>query len=958
MNRTKLLLLGSPQIERDGRRIEVDTRKAVALLAYLTRTARSHSRNALATLLWPDGSHSNARAALRRTLWSLNKALDGAGLVLAGDTVALEDDAVWIDVKEMYAHLAATREHGHAPDDVCAACTAPLTTGLALYRDDFLAGFTLRDSATFDDWQVAEAEHIRRDVAHALQRLVRCHVQQHQWDQAIGNGRRWLALDPLNEAAHRALMEIHAWAGQRAAALRQYQKCADLLDQEIGVPPQAETTQLFESIKRGQLVAISHQPSAAVDQSATNHKPQSASQPPLVGRDRAWATLLAQYDAAHTAGRVVVLEGEAGIGKTRLAEALLRYAHAHGAPTIHMRCYGGETNLAYGPFVEGLRAVLPLLDHGDHRAAMWLSEAARLVPDLQRQYPDLPLAPPQDHPGAQQRLFDGVMSVLLLPATRATPLVLCIDDLHWADEASLDLLTYVLRRLRDRPVCFVGTWRSEDVGPTHRLRALLGELTRTGTATSIGLTRLRHDDIAALVQATPLTLPVADVAEQLYRETEGLPLFVAEYLQSLQEQPPQAGGWALPGGVRDLLHSRLRAVAEADKPVLATAAVIGRSFDVATLCAASDRDEDEVIAVLERLLAHGLITELSTGSDGALVYDFSHEKLRTVVYDDTSQARRRQLHRRVADALRVRAPAGALAGQAAQHYRLAGDHAQAAISFKQAGGYARAVYANTEARAHFEAALALGHPDRATLHEALGDVNTLLGDYGAALASYAQALNDAVPATRATLHHKHGKVHARRGAWRLAQQHLETALAAHGDDGAPETRARIVADLSLAAHMAGDNAAQALAQQALALAEHAGDRRARAQAHNMLGMLAGNNGNIAQAQHHLEASAALAEQESDPGAQAAALNNLALAYGAHGEFERAIHLAKQALALSAAQGDRHHEAALHNNLADLHHAAGRAAEALAHVKQAVAIYAEIGVEAGTVQPGIWKLAEW
>ena len=156
-------------------------------------------------------------AALRRTLSSLNKALDGAGLVLERDMVGLEDDPLWIDVNQMYAELAATHEHGHAPHDVCAACAAPLATAVALYRDNFLAGFKLCDNLPFDDWQVAEAEHLRGDVAHVLQRLVRCHAQQQQWEQAIGYGRRWLTLDPVNEAAHRALMEVH---GGRVSALR------------------------------------------------------------------------------------------------------------------------------------------------------------------------------------------------------------------------------------------------------------------------------------------------------------------------------------------------------------------------------------------------------------------------------------------------------------------------------------------------------------------------------------------------------------------------------------------------------------------------------------------------------------------------------------------------------------------------------------------------------------------
>jgi tetratricopeptide (TPR) repeat protein len=444
----------------------------------------------------------------------------------------------------------------------------------------------------------------------------------------------------------------------------------------------------------------------------------------------------------------------------------------------------------------------------------------------------------------------------------------------------------------------------------------------------------------------------------LFRETEGLPLFVAEYLQGLHAQPPTDTAWALPGGVRALLHQRLRGVNERDRQVLMVAAVIGRSFDFDTVRAASGQTDNDTITALEHVMAHGLIAEQRTGNDGAMVYDFSHDKLRSVVYDDMSLARRRVLHRRVADALAQLGQNGVLAGRIAQQYRLAGDHRQAATYFKLAGDYARSVYANNEARTHYEHALTLDHADRTALHEALGDVHTLLGDYGAAITSYAQARGGCFPAECAVIEHKLANVYQRRGAWAQAQTHLHRALNALGDEEKTALRARIYADLSLAAHMAHDQGAQHWAQQALHLAEDVGDTRALAQAHNIVGMLASRAGDLARAQHHLEASAALAEQGNDPGAQAAALNNLALTYGAGNDLERALELANHALALSSAQGDRHREAALHNNLADLYHAAGRSADALAHLKQAVTIYAEIGVEGGTVQPEIWKLTEW
>jgi tetratricopeptide (TPR) repeat protein len=227
------------------------------------------------------------------------------------------------------------------------------------------------------------------------------------------------------------------------------------------------------------------------------------------------------------------------------------------------------------------------------------------------------------------------------------------------------------------------------------------------------------------------------------------------------------------------------------------------------------------------------------------------------------------------------------------------------------------------------------------------------------LKSYETAAALCEPAALARLEHKLGNVHQRRGAWELAESHYEAALKELGDVGSTAEQAQIYADWSLTAHRRSDiEHAQKLAQQALDLAEEARDQRALAQAHNILGILASSEGNVEQAIHHLEQSLALAENFNDRRARVAAPNNLALAYEANGGGERAVTLAEKALALCISEGDRHREAALHNNLADLLYTTDRAAEAMVHLKQAVSIYAEIGVEAGNVQPEIWKQAEW
>jgi tetratricopeptide (TPR) repeat protein len=534
--------------------------------------------------------------------------------------------------------------------------------------------------------------------------------------------------------------------------------------------------------------------------------------------------------------------------------------------------------------------------------------------------------------------------------------VLFIDDVHWADASSLDLLAYLVRRLGPgRRLCVVLTWRGEQV--PNRLRGLV---TEGRAATVLRLGRLDRAAVEELVGS--VVGGTEGLGQRLYEETEGLPLFVGEYLAAIAKGSLAAGdeAWSLPGGVRDLLHGRLGTVGEMGVQLLNAAAVIGRSFDFDTVREASGRSEEEAVAALEGLTDKGLVEEVQGFGERFPAYDFGHEKLRALVYEETSLARRRLLHRRVAEALVRRArrrEAGPLSGQIAHHYRSAGQDAEAAEYFELAGQHARALYANREALAHFKAALALGHPEVAVLHEAIGDLHTLLGEYAEALASYeaAAALGDGSGLTG--IERKLGSVYQRLGEWELAESHFEAALA-QGEAELAGVRARLHADLGLVAQRQGrQDLALARARRALELAEAAGDERALTQAHNVLGVLASSGGDLDGARHHLEHSLELAEAAGDPAARVAALNNLALAYRNGGEPEQALQLAETALALCISIGDRHREAALHNNLADLLYVAGRSEDSMRHLTQAVSIFAEVGKE-DELQPEIWKLVEW
>jgi predicted ATPase len=781
-------------------------------------------------------------------------------------------------------------------------------------------------------------------------------------------------------------MQLYAWAGQRAAALHQYRECVQVLEQELGVAPLEETTRLYQAIKENQpppRPAVWHIANERFSVSAgvrsesgipPTSLPTAAPAPahsvassPLVGRATEWAILHRAYAASRDSGQMMIIEGEAGIGKTRLAEEFLAALQRSGTIVLTARCYEGETHLAYGPIVAAIRAAIA--QKGQTRwlesiPALWVSEAARLLPELATLRPNLAPAPALDSPGAQSRFFEGLRQIILALCQGAQPGVFYVDDLHWADEATLDLMTYLARRLHEHPLCLLCTWRSEQMAIRPRLRQILQETQRSGQASHLLPGRFSQDMVRELVQS--VAAEQLGLAERLYQETEGIPLFLIHYLSALTSGvlKAEAHSWSLPGGVRDLLHSRLAPVSETGWQLLTTAAVIGRAFEFDTLREASGRSEEEAITALEELLSQSLIYELR-GDPGnhAINYDFTHEKLRELVYEETSLARRRLLHRRVAEALTSRARGSresSLAGLIASHFRLAGNEAGAAHYYQLAGERARSLYANAEALNHFQTALALGHPDPTALHEAIGDLHTLQGEYSAALQSYETAAALAMPEALAQLEHKLATVYERRGEWELAESHFEAALAALGEQGpAAAAQSRLYADWSRAAHRRGQTQqALDLAGRALALAETAQDTRALAQAHNILGILASSQHDLETARQHLEQSLALAKQLNDLGARAAALNNLAFVSEARGDTEHALEQAEAALALCVALGDRHREAALHNNLADLLHHAGRTEAAMPHLTQAVRIYAEIEGEAGTLQPEIWKLSEW
>ena len=955
MPRLQIKLLGAPEVLIDGRDLRTDTRKAIALLAYLVVTGETQSRDALAALLWPDYDQENARSSLRRTLSTLRKALGGDWLTAQRDVVRLDMTNAWSDAAEFRELLKARRAHQHDGTALCAECDGMLARAEELHRGDFMSGFTLRDSLEFEEWQFAQADAFRRDLDGVLAELGRSREASSRLDEAIVFAGRRLRIDHLNEAAHAGLMRLYALAGDRTGALKQYRECLKILSEELGVGPLEETTALYGRIAAGELVGASpSRATPAVVREAS--EVVGSAELPLTGRDVELGVLRAVLQSPSDTRRLVVIEGEPGIGKTRLLREALGSMHAAGLSGLVALCYEGEGSLAYAPIIGLLHSMVS--EPGTASALGGLSESeltesARLLPALLQFRPRLDSPPPLESPASQVRFLEALQAALL-----AGNKVLAIEDVQWADDATVDLLVFIARRLDGFGARIILTWRTEEMPEDHKLRRLLRDLLRDQHGLHLHLTRLDEGAVDALVKkARGDDDATAAAGRRLYKETEGLPFFIAEFIAAGALE----GQWTAPPSVADLMYQRLARLSGRDRQLLATAAVIGRSFDFETLREASGRSEEDAVGAIESLSDVGVLRSVEATPDVGPVYDFTHEKLRSFVYDSLDASRRRLLHKRVGEALthghsRTRGPT---AGQAANHFLQAGETARAASHFEAAGRSAQALHANVEAISHFRSAISAGHESVAGLYRRIGELQMLTGAYRGALDSLQLAAALASEDELVTNEHLLGNVYLRLGEWQLADHHLSAALAKIDGEKHEAVAARVCADLSFTAYRQGRLVqASEWGQRALTAAQDAKDRLATAQAHNILGILATATASISEAVDHLESSLQIAAAEQDDPAQIAALNNLALAWKAAGNATRALVMTQQALELCRGYGDRHREAALLNNLADLSRDLGDEQQAMDYLKQAVAIFAEIGADAGDAEPEIWKLVQW
>jgi eukaryotic-like serine/threonine-protein kinase len=470
------------------------------------------------------------------------------------------------------------------------------------------------------------------------------------------------------------------------------------------------------SVLPAAMAAINRSAAAAGERSSQEAEPNPLDRLAggvFVGREKEMDELRAGLeDALSGRGRLLMLVGEPGIGKTRTSEELATYAGLRNVQVVWGRCYEGEGAPAYWPWVQAIRSYVHDRDPQELASEMGpgAADIAQVVPEVKERLPGLPAPPALEPEQARFRLFDSI-TTFLKNASLKKPMMLILDDLHWGDKPSLLLLQFLTRELRGSRLLVLGTYRDVELGRAHPLAQTLGELGREGLSHRILLRGLTEQDVARFIEITSGAKPPAALVEAVYRETEGNPFFVNEIVRLLVtdgrlEKADTVTSWSvtIPQSVREVVGRRLDHLSEPCNRVLTIGAVIGREFDVATLERVEEVSGDRLLEALEEAVAARVIAEVPRSADH---YSFSHALIRETLYEELGTVRRVRLHRQIGETLEEMHSASidAHLPQLAYHFFEAaqgGDVDKAVVYAKRAGERAVALYAWEDAANQFE----------------------------------------------------------------------------------------------------------------------------------------------------------------------------------------------------------------------------------------------------------------
>lgn len=604
----------------------------------LSRPSRRIARDEAVELLWPESEPDAASSNFRSTLHVLRTVLDAAAPQKGLGIVFSNRDAIWLrtDV-EVWVDADAFE---HALEQARSATDAlPLLEQAdALYEGDYLP------DDSYEDWAAPRRESLKQLWAELQVQLAHSLEQHGDLETAVRHLQQLVQADPCNEPATQELIQLFARHGRRSDALRVYQRLIQALRDELDVDPSPASVALARQITRGESPI---QNSRAPHFQCSYPFPNPAQ---LIGRDSELELLKRLLTNGRSAGQAILISAPAGSGKSALVGSIVRKAEAQGVLCLAGGCYEGRGTTPLGPFHDALLDFLLAQPAEQLRAELGVS-----APDLSLAIPELryhlELADDASDAGTRvdrARVFGAVHAFIRSLADRA-PTLLCVEDLHAADEATLHLLHYLMRQTRRQRLVLVATFRSDEVTPAHPLAQLQATLVRERLAQRMVLTPLGRDESQRLVSSI-LNGPIANgVADELFDATSGNPLFLEQLVLALQETGRlqwRGDAWngvielqGSPPVIGEVITQRLQRLSSACREVLAVAAVFGQTFDYDVLLAAMDpMEERELLRHLDQAMTASILQETQTG------YAFRHALLRETVYWGVSAPRRMLLH--------------------------------------------------------------------------------------------------------------------------------------------------------------------------------------------------------------------------------------------------------------------------------------------------------------------------
>jgi DNA-binding SARP family transcriptional activator len=722
--RTRVQLCGRLSVEVDGAQLagRLRGKQVPLLLAYLLLNRSRHvGRDELIGVLWPDKAPVSQDGALRTLLSRLRFALGSETLIGRDELILDLPDPVWIDLEAAAGGLERAQRALDVGDHRAAWALAQVPLNISG------RGLLPGAHASWLEPRRRELEDIRLQALEVVGRAG-LELGGRQLGSVRRAARSLIEAEPYRESGYVLLMQGLAAEGNVAEGLRVFDGLRTLLRTELGTLPSPETIAVHERLlHRDDRYRRRRSGDGAAESSAIALPAElrARGQVPLIGRDRElaelrhlWALGLPESDhdlgeASPAGRRVVMLTGDPGIGKTHLISELARSAYESGATVLAGRC-PQEALAPYQPFVEALRHYVLSAELDDLRrsAREFAAELAPLAPELQRRLPELARRRDTEPLSERYRLFEAFIG-FLTEISATAPVLLVLDDLHWADRPTLLLLRHVARAPALHQVLVLGAYRSTET-PGVGFAEALTELGRDRLMTPIDLGGLTEAETAELVGALVGRTPSPFLSRALHEQTEGNPFFVEEIIRHLREagveiDRARAGDLyrvGLPQRVKEVIARRLESLDVRAMECLRAASVIGRDFGLPLLERVVSLDEDELLAALDAVIDAGLISEAPSPPGSC---SFSHALIRETLYEGMSAPRRARFHRRIAEALEQ---AGAqddrqLIALALHFTRAASpENAGKAIEYAtRAGRQTTSLLAHEEAAGHYQRAL-------------------------------------------------------------------------------------------------------------------------------------------------------------------------------------------------------------------------------------------------------------